>query len=36
VLDLNRQEGRFIADEVQPEKVDLARRLWDYLQLDEN
>jgi outer membrane protein assembly factor BamD len=36
VLELNRQEGRFIADEVQPEKVDLARRLWDYLQLDQN
>lgn len=36
VLDLNRQEGRFIADEARPEKVDLARRLWDYLQLDQN
>ncbi|MCK7576455.1 MAG: outer membrane protein assembly factor BamD [Chromatiales bacterium] len=36
VLDINRRQGRFIADEVQPEKVDLARRLWDYLQLDQN
>lgn len=36
VLDLNRQQGRFIADEARPEKVDLARRLWDYLQLDQN
>lgn len=36
VLDINRRQGRFIADEVKPEKVDLARRLWDYLQLDQN
>jgi outer membrane protein assembly factor BamD len=36
VLDLNRQRGRFIADEPEPRKVDLARKIWDYLSLDEN
>ncbi|WP_091332904.1 outer membrane protein assembly factor BamD [Allochromatium warmingii] len=36
ILDLNRQQGRFIADEVKPKKADLTRRLWDYLQLDKN
>ncbi|MBK1717733.1 outer membrane protein assembly factor BamD [Thiocystis violacea] len=36
VLDANRQSGRFIADEPEPEKPDLARKLWDYLKLDEN
>lgn len=36
VLDLNRQAGRFISDEPTPGEVSLARRLWDYLSLDEN
>ncbi|MBK1644288.1 outer membrane protein assembly factor BamD [Thiocapsa imhoffii] len=36
VLDLNREAGRFIADQPQPGDVSLARRLWDYLSLDEN
>jgi outer membrane assembly lipoprotein YfiO len=36
VLDLNRQQGRFVPDEIRPEKVDLARRIWDSLQLDRN
>ncbi|NEX22758.1 outer membrane protein assembly factor BamD [Thiorhodococcus mannitoliphagus] len=36
VLDVNRQAGRFIADEPQPEDVDVARKIWDYLKLDEN
>ena len=36
ILDVNRQSGRFIADEEPPEKVDLARKIWDYLQLDKN
>lgn len=36
VLELNRQAGRFIADDPQPEQVDLARKLWNYLKLDEN
>lgn len=36
VLEVNRQAGRFIADEPRPEKVSLARKLWGYLKLDEN
>ncbi|NEV62899.1 outer membrane protein assembly factor BamD [Thiorhodococcus minor] len=36
VLEVNRQAGRFIADETQPEDADFARKLWDYLKLDEN
>ena len=36
VLDANRQAGRFVAEEAAPEKVDLARKLWSYLKLDEN
>lgn len=36
VLDVNRQAGRFLEEEPQPEKVDLARKLWNYLKLDEN
>ena len=35
VLDLNRQAGRFIDDTPEPGKVDLARKLWGYLSLDE-
>jgi outer membrane protein assembly factor BamD len=36
VLDVNRKSGRFIADEHEPGKVDLARKVWDYLSLDRN
>ncbi|MFB1486039.1 MULTISPECIES: outer membrane protein assembly factor BamD [unclassified Thiocapsa] len=36
VLDLNREAGRFISDEPEPGEVSLARKLWDYLSLDEN
>jgi outer membrane protein assembly factor BamD len=36
VLTLNRQEGRFLSDEPAPEEVSLSRRLWEYLELDEN
>ncbi|EXJ15207.1 Putative component of the lipoprotein assembly complex (forms a complex with YaeT, YfgL, and NlpB) [Imhoffiella purpurea] len=36
VLELNRQAGRFVPDEPEPDKADLARKLWDYLSLDEN
>lgn len=36
VLDLNRQAGRFIDDTPEPGEVSLARRIWDYLSLDEN
>lgn len=35
VLDLNRQAGRLISDEPVPGEVDLARKLWDYFNLDE-
>jgi outer membrane protein assembly factor BamD len=35
VLDLNRQAGRFVSDESEPGEVDLARKLWEYLKLDE-
>ncbi|WP_295406756.1 outer membrane protein assembly factor BamD [uncultured Thiocystis sp.] len=35
VLDLNRQAGRFAPDEPEPDEVDLARKLWEYLKLDE-
>jgi outer membrane protein assembly factor BamD len=36
VLELNRQAGRFIPDEPEPDDVSLARWVWDYLSLDEN
>jgi outer membrane protein assembly factor BamD len=36
VLDLNRQAGRFIPDEPEPGDISLARKVWDYLSLDEN
>ncbi|SDW94372.1 outer membrane protein assembly factor BamD [Thiocapsa roseopersicina] len=36
VLDLNREAGRFASDEPEPGDVSLARKLWDYLSLDEN
>lgn len=36
VLDLNREAGRFISAEPEPGEVSLARKLWDYLSLDEN
>ena len=36
VLDLNRQAGRFVAEEPEPDKGDVARKLWDYLSLDKN
>jgi outer membrane protein assembly factor BamD len=35
VLELNRQAGRFVSDEPEPGEVDLARKLWEYLKLDE-
>jgi outer membrane protein assembly factor BamD len=36
VLELNRQAGRFIDDEPAPGEVSLARKVWDYLSLDQN
>jgi len=36
VLDVNRQAGRLTAAQPKPEKVDLARKLWEYFSLDEN
>ncbi|MBK1720995.1 outer membrane protein assembly factor BamD [Thiocystis violacea] len=36
VLDVNRQAGRFVEEPPEPEKVDVARKLWGYLKLDEN
>jgi outer membrane protein assembly factor BamD len=36
VLDVNRQAGRFVSDQPEPGEVSLARRVWDYLSLDEN
>ncbi|MBV5307941.1 outer membrane protein assembly factor BamD [Chromatium okenii] len=36
VLELNRQAGRLTAAQPKPEKVDLARKLWEYFSLDEN
>ncbi|HSO82681.1 outer membrane protein assembly factor BamD [Thiocapsa sp.] len=36
VLDLNREAGTFPSDEPEPGDVSLARKLWDYLSLDEN
>jgi outer membrane protein assembly factor BamD len=36
VLDANRQAGKFVAEEPVPEKVDVARKFWNYLKLDEN
>jgi outer membrane protein assembly factor BamD len=36
VLELNRQAGRFIPDEPEPGEISLARKVWDYLSLDEN
>jgi outer membrane protein assembly factor BamD len=36
VLDMNRAAGRFVEDEVPPAERSLARRVWDYLSLDEN
>jgi outer membrane protein assembly factor BamD len=36
VLELNRRAGRFLPDEPGPGEVSLARKVWDYLELDEN
>jgi outer membrane protein assembly factor BamD len=36
VLQLNRDAGRFISDEPEPSDVSLARKVWEYLSLDEN
>ncbi|RKT43286.1 outer membrane protein assembly factor BamD [Thiocapsa rosea] len=36
VLDLNREAGRFAAEERDPGDVSLARKLWEYLSLDQN
>jgi outer membrane protein assembly factor BamD len=36
VLDLNRNAGRFVSDEPEPGDVSLARKVWEYLSLDEN
>lgn len=36
VLTMNREAGRFLDDEPEPSEVSLARRVWDYLSLDEN
>ena len=35
VLTLNREQGRFLADE-KPDDVSLSRQLWDYIGLDKN
>ncbi|CRI64028.1 Competence lipoprotein comL precursor [Thiocapsa sp. KS1] len=36
VLQVNRDAGRFISDEPEPGDVSLARKVWEYLSLDEN
>lgn len=36
VLVMNREAGRFLNDEPEPGEVSLARRVWEYLSLDEN
>lgn len=36
VLVLNREAGRFVDDEPAPGEVSLTRKLWEYLNLDEN
>jgi outer membrane protein assembly factor BamD len=36
VLVMNREAGRFLDDEPDPSEISLARRVWDYLSLDEN
>ncbi|EIC22258.1 outer membrane protein assembly factor BamD [Thiorhodovibrio frisius] len=36
VLVMNREAGRFISDEPQPEDISLGRKVWDYLGLDQN
>lgn len=36
VLVMNREAGRFLDDEPKPSEISLARRIWDYLSLDEN
>jgi outer membrane protein assembly factor BamD len=36
VLVLNREAGRFIDDEPEPGDISLARKVWDYLSLDQN
>jgi outer membrane protein assembly factor BamD len=36
VLDINRQAGRFISEPERPADASLARKVWDYLSLDEN
>jgi outer membrane protein assembly factor BamD len=36
VLTMNREAGRFLDDTPEPSEVSLARRVWDYLSLDEN
>ncbi|MBB1089693.1 outer membrane protein assembly factor BamD [Rhodopseudomonas palustris] len=36
VLELNRKAGRLITDEPAPAELNLGRRVWDYLNLDQN
>jgi len=36
VLEVNRQAGRFISEPERPADASLARKIWDYLNLDEN
>jgi len=36
VLAVNREAGRFIDDGLPPEEASLTRKIWDYLNLDEN
>ncbi|MBK1700729.1 outer membrane protein assembly factor BamD [Thiococcus pfennigii] len=36
VLAVNREAGRFVDDTESPEEVGLARKIWNYLELDEN
>lgn len=36
VLELNRGANRFLSDEPAPGEVSIARKVWDYLELDEN
>ncbi len=36
VLQVNRQAGRFLSDEPAPGEVSFSRKVWDYLELDQN
>ncbi len=36
VLEINRKAGRFVPEESAPGKVSLARKLWDYMNMDRD